>query len=91
MARAFVEKGYKVALAVSGIFRHSCIQNFVLTKIQSRTSRSPDTDDQIHFTADVSKPETVADLFSRVKAKLGTPSVVVYNGKCESNWPTPSY
>lgn len=31
VARAFIEKGYKVALAVSGIFRRSCIQNFELT------------------------------------------------------------
>ncbi|PVI07445.1 putative short-chain dehydrogenase [Periconia macrospinosa] len=60
VAQAFLQKGYKVALA-------------------SRTQRNPDTSDQIHFTADVSKADSVADLFSRVKAKWGTPSVVVYN------------
>lgn len=60
VARAFLQKGYKVALA-------------------SRTQRKPDTPDQIHFTADVSKADSVADLFTRVKAKWGTPSVVVYN------------
>ncbi|CAI6335131.1 unnamed protein product [Periconia digitata] len=60
VARAFVEKGYKVALA-------------------SRTQRNPDTAEQIHFDADVSSAESVVDLFSRVKEKLGSPSVVVYN------------
>jgi len=32
-----------------------------------------------HFPVDLVKPETVPELFEKVKAKLGVPSVVVYN------------
>ena len=30
---------------------------------------------------DLAQPETVPDLFTKVRRELGTPSVVVYNGK----------
>jgi len=37
------------------------------------------TSDQLNISADLSDPESVADIFSKVKSKLGLPSVVVYN------------
>ena len=39
------------------------------------------TADQVHITSDVSDPESIAGVFSKVKASLGLPSVVVYNGR----------
>lgn len=37
--------------------------------------------DQVHISTDLSDPHSVKGIFSKVKASLGLPSVVVYNGK----------
>ena len=39
------------------------------------------TADEIHIQSDLADPGTVANAFSQVKASLGIPSVVVYNGE----------
>lgn len=39
------------------------------------------TPDQINIPADLSDPASVAEVFSKVRARLGHPSVVVYNGR----------
>lgn len=48
------------------------------------TSRSlkeeESTADQIHISSDLSDPNSVSKVFDKVKASLGPPSVVVYNG-----------
>jgi NAD(P)-dependent dehydrogenase (short-subunit alcohol dehydrogenase family) len=63
VARAFVAKGYKVALA-------------------SRSVKEEDNNtDQVHISADLSDPHSVKDIFSKVEASIGLPSVVVYNGE----------
>ena len=52
--------------------------------LTSRSSKeSENTPDQIHIAADLSHPDSVVRTFSQVKASLGLPSVVVYNGKSE--------
>lgn len=49
------------------------------------TSRSAKEDknspDAINIAADLSDPESVAQVFAKVKASFGIPSVVVYNGE----------
>ena len=63
LARAFVAKGYKIALT-------------------SRKGNSEeDTPDQVNIAADLSDPNSVIEVYGKVKASLGVPSVVVYNGK----------
>jgi NAD(P)-dependent dehydrogenase (short-subunit alcohol dehydrogenase family) len=63
VARAFVAKGYKVALA-------------------SRSAKEEDSNaDQVHISTDLSDPRSVKDIFLKVEASLGLPSVVVYNGE----------
>lgn len=37
--------------------------------------------DQVHISADLSDPHSMKGIFSKVKASLGLPSVVVYNGQ----------
>lgn len=50
--------------------------------LASRKLKEEDsTADQVHISADLSNPDSVVSLFSKVKASLGFPSVVVYNGK----------
>ena len=38
------------------------------------------TPDQLHIRGDFSNPESIVDIFSKVKATFGPPHVVVYNG-----------
>jgi NAD(P)-dependent dehydrogenase (short-subunit alcohol dehydrogenase family) len=42
-----------------------------------------------HFLFDASKPEDVTGLFENVRKAVGTPSVVIYNGKGSSTVFTP--
>lgn len=50
--------------------------------LASRTNKSPPPNtDHIHIPVDLSKPETVPQVFETVKEKFGAaPGVVVYNG-----------
>ncbi|CAI7655908.1 unnamed protein product [Penicillium glandicola] len=46
----------------------------------SRSLKEEDSnEDQVYISADLSKPDSVKDIFSKVKVSLGLPSVVVYN------------
>ena len=49
-----------------------------------RLNEEDSTADQVKISSDLSDPESVVGVFSRVKASLGLPSVVVYNGKNSS-------
>jgi len=46
-----------------------------------RLKEEDSTADQIYITSDLSDPDSVINVFSKVKELLGLPSVVVYNGK----------
>lgn len=50
--------------------------------LASRSLKEDDSNaDRVHISADLSDPHSVKGIFSKVKASLGLPSVVVYNGK----------
>ena len=59
------------------------------------TSRKPKADDsaskdEIHIASDLSDPESVPNVFSQVKSRLGQPpSVVIYNGTLPNPLPFP--
>ena len=49
--------------------------------LASRSLKEEDsTQDQVNIAGDFSDPQSIAGVFSKVKASLGLPSVVVYNG-----------
>lgn len=49
--------------------------------LASRTLKEEDNEPgQKHFSVDLSNPSSVPELFSQVRASLGIPHVVVYNG-----------
>ena len=53
--------------------------------LASRTPKEADnTTDQLRISSDLSDPNAVIDVFTKVKASLGLPSVVIYNGKSNS-------
>lgn len=45
-----------------------------------RANEQDKSADRVHIAADFSHPESVGEVFSKVKASLGLPCVVVYNG-----------
>lgn len=50
--------------------------------LASRSLKEADnTGEQVNISSDFSDPESVIKTFSKVKSLLGSPSVVVYNGK----------
>lgn len=50
----------------------------------SRTAKSYEGEpDQAKFEADLTQPSSIADVFAKVGATVGIPSVVIYNGKLE--------
>ncbi|KAJ5587255.1 uncharacterized protein N7459_003020 [Penicillium hispanicum] len=54
-------------------------------------SRRPDeskSTEQVHIQSDLSDPDSVIGVFSKVRESLGIPSVVVYNGKNPPNTET---
>lgn len=54
-----------------------------------KASEANNTANEVHIQSDFADPCTVANTFSQVKASLGIPSVVVYNGvyRCpEPRW-----
>ena len=69
VAKAFVAKGYKVALT------------------SRKASEASNTGNEINIQSDLADPGTVVNAFSQVKASLGIPSVVVYNGVCRCHEP----
>ncbi len=49
--------------------------------IAARSLKEEDsTADQLHIRGDFANPDSVAEIFAKVKSKLGSPYVVVYNG-----------
>ena len=50
--------------------------------LASRSIKEEDsTADQVNISVDLSDPNAIAGVFSKVKASLGIPSVVVHNGE----------
>ena len=45
-----------------------------------RAQEADNSADQINIQSDLSDPNSVAGVFSKVKSLLGVPSVVIYNG-----------
>ena len=50
--------------------------------LASRKLKEEDsTTDQVNIASDLSDPDSVIGVFAKVKASLGLPSVVIYNGR----------
>lgn len=53
----------------------------------SRTSKEEEsTPDQLNIQSDFSDPDSVVQAFAKVKAQIGLPSVVIYNGTFTSDF-----
>ena len=52
-----------------------------------KQDESKSTKDQLNISSDLGNPDAVIDVFSKVKASLGNPSVVVYNAAAVTQSP----
>lgn len=66
------------------VARSFAAKGYKVALTSRKADSKDDTANQISVAADLSKPESIAGIFSKVKASIGTPSVVVYNGKAIS-------
>lgn len=49
--------------------------------LAARSLKEEDSNgDQLHIKSDFSDPDSITEVFSKVKSKFGAPHVVVYNG-----------
>lgn len=69
VAKKFIKEGYQVAIGRRNV---------------KETAGAEGLEGVVPVYTDVSKPESVEAAFREVETKLGTPNVVVYNGKCLS-------
>lgn len=70
--------GSRVGQSVAQIFAS---KGYKVALTARKVQETDSTPDQLNIAGDLADPSTVADVFSKVRAKLGTPSVVVYNGE----------
>jgi NAD(P)-dependent dehydrogenase (short-subunit alcohol dehydrogenase family) len=70
--------GANVGANVSRVF---VAKGYKVAAVSRSIPSTPQIDGITHFQIDVSDPESIKPLFAKVKETLGTPSVVVYNGK----------
>lgn len=64
----------------SAIASHLAAKGYKLALVSRKADESKSTDSELHVAADFADPSSIAGVFSKVKAKLGLPNVVVYNG-----------
>lgn len=62
------------------IGRHLAAKGYKLALVSRKAKEEDSTDSELHIAADFADPSSIPAVFSKVKAKLGAPSVVVYNG-----------
>ena len=70
--------GARVGQHVAEAFRE---KGYKIASASRSAKEESGTSESIQIAADFSNPESVAQVFAKVKASLGVPSVVVYNGK----------
>ena len=73
--------GARVGLPVA---HHFASKGYRIALAARSMNEAESTDKQLNIKADFANPSDVANAFAQTTEKLGTPSVVVYNGKAES-------
>jgi NAD(P)-dependent dehydrogenase (short-subunit alcohol dehydrogenase family) len=56
-------------------------KGYKVALVARKLKETDDNADQINIPGDLSDPNSVVNAYAKVKAVLGVPSVVVYNGK----------
>ena len=69
--------GPRIGTSVAKVF---AAKGYKVALTSRNASEAKNTANRIQIRSDFADPRTVVDAFSQVKASLGIPSVVVYNG-----------
>jgi NAD(P)-dependent dehydrogenase (short-subunit alcohol dehydrogenase family) len=69
------------------VARAFAAKGYKIALVSRRQKEEDNTADQVHISSDLSDPDSVIGVFSKVKALLGFPSVVIYNGKNDAPKP----
>ena len=69
--------GPRIGLSIAKAFT---AKGYKVALASRKASETNNTANEIHVQADLAHPDTLVNAFSKVKAALGVPSVVVYNG-----------
>ena len=70
--------GAKIGFPVA---RHFASKGYKVALAARSLDEIESTDNQLNIRSDFSKPDDMVSVFAKVNTLLGTPSVVVYNGK----------
>lgn len=65
----------------SSVARGFAAKGYKVALVSRSLKEGDSTADQVSIPADLSDPDSVIAAFSKVKASLGLPSVVIYNGR----------
>ena len=66
--------GHHVSLAFAA-------KGYKIALVARSVKEEDSTSEQLLIRGDFSDPESIAGIFTKVKSQLGTPHVVIYNGK----------
>ena len=69
--------GPRIGISIAKAFT---AKGYKVALASRKASETNNTANEIHIQADFEHPDTLVNAFSKVKAALGVPSVVVYNG-----------
>lgn len=69
--------GSRIGASVAKAF---AAKGYKVALASRKASEANNTANEIHIQSDLADPGTVVNAFSQVRASLGIPSVVVYNG-----------
>lgn len=69
--------GPRIGISIAKAFT---AKGYKVALASRKASETNNTANEIHIQADLEHSDTLVDAFSKVKAALGVPSVVVYNG-----------
>lgn len=61
-------------------------KGYKVARVARKLKESENTADQVYISGDLSDPNTLVSVFAKVKALLGVPSVVIYNGESSYLW-----
>lgn len=65
------------------VARAFAAKGYKVATTSRRQKEESSTADQVNIVSDLSDPESVIEVFSKIKELLGIPTVVVYNGENE--------
>lgn len=65
----------------SGVARAFAAKGYKIALVARKAEEDKSTANEVHIKGDFANPESLAQVFDKVRSKVGLPHVVVYNGE----------